>query len=203
MDNKAYLDQIAVKEQPKNSSPFSSILSPMLLKLIIGAVILIILLIVVTAILNGNSSSSSSSYSALYERYSLLLAEDSPMQTQKDNLRSAELRSNTTNFLITSDSFFSNYTSAVTSAGATITTGDATIANEMNSYSANLTNAYMNGYLDDSFASESAYQLAVLVQLETNIINTTDNASLKELLTTNLESLKTYQAVYQDYGSEE
>ena len=203
MDNKAYLDQIAVKEQPKNSSPFSSILSPALLKLIIGAVILIILLIIVTAILNSNSNSSSTSYSALYERYSLLLAEDSAMQTQKDNLRSAELRSNTTNFLIASDSFFNNYTSAVTSAGTTITTGDPTIASEINSYATNLNNAYMNGYLDDSFASESAYQLAVLVQLETNIINTTDNASLKELLTTNLESLKTYQQIYQDYGSEE
>ena len=77
----------------------------MLLRLIIGAVILIILLIVVTAILNSNSSSSSTSYSSLYERYSLLLAEDSAMQTQKDNLRSAELRSNTTNFIITSEFF--------------------------------------------------------------------------------------------------
>lgn len=203
MDNKAYLDQIAVKEQPKKSSPLSSLLSPMLLKLIIGAVVLIILLIVVTAILNSNNSSSSSSYSALYERYSLLLAEDSAMQTQKDNLRSAELRSNTTNFIITSDTFLNNYTSAVTNAGTTITTGDALIAEDMNSYAENLNSAYMNGYLDDSFASESAYQLAVLVQLETNIINTTDNTSLKELLTTNLESLKTYQAIYQDYGSEE
>ena len=203
MDNKAYLDQIAVKEQPKSSSPLSSILSPALLKLIIGAVVLIILLLVVTAILGNNSSSNSSSYSALYERYSLLLAEDSAMQTQKDNLRSAELRSNTTNFLITSSSFFSNYTNAVTGAGTTITTGDTTIASEMNSYAVNLNSAYMNGYLDDSFASESAYQLAVLVQLETNIANTTDNAALKELLVTNLESLKTYQQIYQDYGSEE
>jgi hypothetical protein len=202
MDNKAYLDQIAVKEQPKNSSPFSSILSPMLLKLIIGAVILIILLIVVTAILNGNSSSSSSSYSALYERYSLLLAEDSPMQTQKDNLRSAELRSNTTNFLITSDSFFSNYTSAVTSAGATITTGDATIANEMNSYSANLTNAYMNGYLDQSYASECAYQVAILIQLEEDIYNTANNDALREILKSNIENLKTFQAIYEKYDTE-
>lgn len=203
MDNKAYLDQIAVKEQPKSSSPFSSILSPMLLKLIVGAVVLIVLLIVVTAILNSNSGDSSSTYSALYERYSLLLAEDSAMQTQKDNLRSAELRSNTANFLITSDSFLNNYTSAVTGTGTTITTGDPTIATEISSYATNLNSAYMNGYLDDSFASESAYQLAVLVQLETNIINTTDNASLKELLTTNLESLKTYQEIYQNYGSEE
>lgn len=203
MDNKAYLDQIAVKEQPKNSSPFSALLSPMLLKLIIGAVILIILLIVVTVILNSNSSSSSSSYSALYERYTMLLAEDSAMQTQKDNLRSAELRSNTTNFIITSNSFLSNYTNAVTSAGTTITTGDADIASEINTYATNLNTAYMNGYLDDSFASENAYQLAVLVQLETNIANTTDNASLKELIETNLESLKSYQEIYQNYGSEE
>jgi hypothetical protein len=203
MDNKAYLDQIAVKEQPKNASPLSSVFSPMLLKLIIGAVVLIILLIVVTTILNSNSGSSSTSYSALYERYSLLLAEDSAMQTQKDSLRSAELRSNTTNFLITSESFLNNYTSAVTSAGNTLTTGDADIAKDMNEYAANLDIAYMNGYLDSSFASESAYQLAVLVQLETNIINTTDNATLKELVTTNLENLKTYQEIYQNYGSEE
>jgi hypothetical protein len=85
----------------------------------------------------------------------------------------------------------------------TITTGDPAIASEMSEYTTNLNNAYMNGYLDSSFASENSYQLAVLIQLETNIINTTDNSSLKELLTTNLESLKTYQEIFQNYGSEE
>ena len=203
MDNKAYLDQIAVKEQPKSSSPFSSLLSPMLLKLIIGAVVLIILLIVVSAILSSNSSSNTASYAALYERYTILLDKEGTLQAQKDNLRSAELRSNTTNFITTGDTFISNYTSAINTSGMTITTGDPTIAAEMTEYTTNLNNAYMNGYLDSSFASENAYQLTVLIQLETNIINTTDNSSLKELLTSNLESLKTYQEIYQNYGSEE
>jgi hypothetical protein len=203
MDNKAYLDQIAVKEQPKSSSPFSSLLSPMLLKLIIGAVVLIILLIVVTAILSSNSGSNTASYAALYERYTILLDKEGTLQTQKDNLRSAELRSNTTNFITTGDTFISNYTSAINTSGMTITTGDPAIAAEMTEYTTNLNNAYMNGYLDSSFASENAYQLTVLIQLETNIINTTDNDSLKELLTSNLESLKTYQEIYQNYGSEE
>ena len=203
MDNKAYLDQIAVKEQPKSSSPFSSLLSPMLLKLIIGAVVLIILLIVVSAILSSNSSSNTASYAALYERYTILLDKEGTLQAQKDNLRSAELRSNTTNFITTGDTFISNYTSAINTSGMTITTGDPTIAAEMTEYTTNLNNAYMNGYLDSSFASENAYQLTVLIQLETNIINTTDNNSLKELLTSNLESLKTYQEIYQNYGSEE
>lgn len=203
MDNKAYLDQIAVKEQPKSSSPFSSLLSPMLLKLIIGAVVLIILLIVVSAILSSNSGSNTASYAALYERYTILLDKEGTLQAQKDNLRSAELRSNTTNFITTGDTFISNYTSAINTSGMTITTGDPTIAAEMTEYTTNLNNAYMNGYLDSSFASENAYQLAVLIQLETNIINTTDNNSLKELLTSNLESLKTYQEIYQNYGSEE
>jgi hypothetical protein len=203
MDNKAYLDQIAVKEQPKSSSPFSSLLSPMLLKLIIGAVILIILLVVVSVILNSNSSSNTDSYAALYERYTILLDKEGTLQTQKDNLRSADLRSNTTNFITTGDTFISNYTSAINASGMTITTGDPAIASEMSEYTTNLNNAYMNGYLDSSFASENSYQLAVLIQLETNIINTTDNSSLKELLTTNLESLKTYQEIFQNYGSEE
>jgi hypothetical protein len=175
----------------------------MLLKLIIGAVVLIILLIVVTAILSSNSGSNTASYAALYERYTILLDKEGTLQTQKDNLRSAELRSNTTNFITTGDTFISNYTSAINTSGMTITTGDPAIATEMTEYTTNLNNAYMNGYLDSSFASENAYQLTVLIQLETNIINTTDNDSLKELLTSNLESLKTYQEIYQNYGSEE
>ena len=203
MDNKAYLDQIAVKEQPKSSSPFSSLLSPMLLKLIIGAVVLIVLLIVVSVILSSNSGSNTANYAALYERYTLLLDKEGTLQAQKDNLRSPELRSNTANFITTGDTFISNYTSAINTSGMTITVGDQTIASEMSEYTTNLNNAYMNGYLDSSFASENSYQLAVLIQLETNIINTTDNNSLKELLTSNRESLKSYQEIYQNYGSEE
>ena len=203
MDNKAYLDQIAVKEQPRSSSPFSSLLSPMLLKLIIGAVALIILLIVVSVILSSNSGSNTANYAALYERYTLLLDKEGTLQTQKDNLRSPELRSNTANFITTGDTFISNYTSAINTSGMTITVGDQAIASEMSEYTTNLNNAYMNGYLDSSFASENSYQLAVLIQLETNIINTTDNNSLKELLTSNRESLKSYQEIYQNYGSEE
>ena len=203
MANTAYLDQIAVKEQPRSSSPFSSLLSPMLLKLIIGAVALIILLIVVSVILSSNSGSNTANYAALYERYTLLLDKEGTLQTQKDNLRSPELRSNTANFITTGDTFISNYTSAINTSGMTITVGDQAIASEMSEYTTNLNNAYMNGYLDSSFASENSYQLAVLIQLETNIINTTDNNSLKELLTSNRESLKSYQEIYQNYGSEE
>jgi len=204
MDNKAYLDQIAVKEAPKSKG--SSLLSPALLKLIIGALVLIVMLLVIISIFSNQNKTSYDSYAELYARYSRLLGEDSPMLAQKENLHSSELRANTASFISLGKSFLSSYESATTSSGIDIysLSSDRTsiVESEFVDYNNNLADAYMNGYLDSAFASECGYQLAIIIQLENDIISTTDNDSLKAKINTNLNNLKTFREVYQKYGTE-
>lgn len=204
MDNKAYLDQIAVKDTKKTQS--SPLLSPALLKLIIGALFLIVVLIAMISIFSGQNKNNNSSYAELYQRYEKLLAEDSPMITQKENLHSSALRANTANFLSLARSFKTTYTNATTSTGLDIYTlapeKYSTIEQEFSDFGTNLNNAYMNGYLDQSYASECAYQVAILIQLEEDIYNTANNDALREILKSNIENLRTFQAIYEKYDTE-
>lgn len=203
MDNKAYLDQIAVKETKKSQSP---LLSPALLKLIIGALFLIVVLIAMISIFSGQNKNTNTSYAELNQRYTKLLAEDSPMLLQKENLHSSALRANTASFISLSRSFSTTYANAASSAGLDIYTLTpekySTIEQEFTNFNTNLNTAYMNGYLDQSYASECAYQVAMLIQLEQDIYDTTNNDALREILSTNLDNLRTFQAVYEKYGTE-
>lgn len=204
MDNKAYLDQIAVKETKKGQT---SLLSPGLIKLILGALVLIVMLIVIISIFSGQNKVSYNSYAELQARYSKLLAEDSPMLLQKENLHSSELRANTASFVSLAKSFLGTYTDAASSAGIDVWTlssdRNAVVESDFSDFSTNLNDAYMNGYLDQSFASECSYQLAVLIQLEDDIYKTTANDSLKKQIYTNMNNLKTFQQVYEKYGQAE
>jgi len=203
MDNKAYLDQIAVKETKKSQSP---LLSPALLKLIIGALFLIVVLIAMISIFSSQNKNTNTSYAELNQRYAKLLAEDSPMLIQKENLHSSALRANTASFISLSRSFSTTYANAASSAGLDIYTLTpekySTIEQEFTNFNTNLNTAYMNGYLDQSYASECAYQVAMLIQFEEDIYNTTNNDALREILSTNLDNLRTFQAVYEKYGTE-
>lgn len=203
MDNKAYLDQIAVKETKKSQSP---LLSPTLLKLIIGALFLIVVLIAMISIFSSQNKNTNTSYAELNQRYAKLLAEESPMLMQKENLHSSALRANTASFISLSRSFSTTYANAASSAGLDIYTLTpekySTIEQEFTNFNTNLNTAYMNGYLDQSYASECAYQVAMLIQLEEDIYNTTNNDALREILSTNLDNLRTFQAVYEKYGTE-
>ena len=204
MDNKAYLDQIAVKETKKGQT---SLLSPGLIKLILGALVLIVMLIVIISIFSGQNKVSYNSYAELQARYSKLLAEDSPMLLQKENLHSSELRANTASFVSLAKSFLGTYTDAASSAGIDVWTlssdRNTVVESDFSDFSTNLNDAYMNGYLDQSFASECSYQLAVLIQLEDDIYKTTANDSLKKQIYTNMNNLKTFQQVYEKYGQAE
>ena len=200
MDNKAYLDQIASKGQQQKS--FSSIFSPALIKLLLGAVILIVLIVVLTVVINASNKGRYDNYSELYLRLSQLIAEDGPIDTNQENLRSSKLRSNTANFMTIENSFLQKYGSMASQVGFSTTPNSkitSTVNSDISSYTSSLTDAYMNGHLDHTFASETNYQVAILIQLETAIYEDTDNTTLKDLLNANLDNLKSYQAIYKEY----
>ncbi|MBR6811148.1 hypothetical protein IKM56_01780 [Candidatus Saccharibacteria bacterium] len=200
MDNKAYLDQIATKGQQQKS--ISSFISPAIIKLLLGAVILIVLIVVLTAVINSSNKGRYDSYSELYLRLSQLTAEDGPIDSNQEKLRSSKLRSNTANFMTIENSFLQKYSSMASQVGFSTVPNSkisSSVSSDIGSYTTSLDNAYMNGHLDHTFASETNYQVAILIQLETTIYNDTDNTTLKDLLSANLENLKSYQAIYKEY----
>ena len=200
MDNKAYLDQIATKGQQQKS--ISSFISPAIIKLLLGAVILIVLIVVLTAVINSSNKGRYDSYSELYLRLSQLTAEDGPIDSNQEKLRSSKLRSNTANFMTIENSFLQKYSSMASQVGFSTVPNSkisSSVSSDIGSYTTSLDNAYMNGHLDHTFASETNYQVAILIQLETTVYNDTDNTTLKDLLSANLENLKSYQAIYKEY----
>jgi hypothetical protein len=200
MDNKAYLDQIATKGQQQKS--ISSFISPAIIKLLLGAVILIVLIVVLTAVINSSNKGRYDSYSELYLRLSQLTAEDGPIDSIQEKLRSSKLRSNTANFMTIENSFLQKYSSMASQVGFSTVPNSkisSSVNSDIGSYTSSLDDAYMNGHLDHTFASETNYQVAILIQLETTIYNDTDNTTLKDLLSANLENLKSYQAIYKEY----
>ena len=200
MDNKAYLDQIATKGQQQKS--ISSFISPAIIKLLLGAVILIVLIVVLTAVINSSNKGRYDSYSELYLRLSQLTAEDGPIDSNQEKLRSSKLRSNTANFMTIENSFLQKYSSMASQVGFSTVPNSkisSSVSSDIGSYTSSLDDAYMNGHLDHTFASETNYQVAILIQLETTIYNDTDNTTLKDLLSANLENLKSYQAIYKEY----
>lgn len=200
MDNKAYLDQIATKGQQQKS--ISSFISPAIIKLLLGAVILIVLIVVLTAVINSSNKGRYDSYSELYLRLSQLTAEDGPIDSNQEKLRSSKLRSNTANFMTIENSFLQKYSSMASQIGFSTVPNSkisSSVGSDIGSYTTSLDDAYMNGHLDHTFASETNYQVAILIQLETTIYNDTDNTTLKDLLSANLENLKSYQAIYKEY----
>ena len=60
MDNKAYLDQIAVKG--KNATNKEPLLSPLMIKLLVAGVIMLITVIIVGAIFNSANDKITQSY---------------------------------------------------------------------------------------------------------------------------------------------
>lgn len=200
MDNKAYLDQIATKGQQQKS--ISSFISPAIIKLLLGAVILIVLIVVLTAVINSSNRGRYDSYSELYLRLSQLTAEDGPIDSNQEKLRSSKLRSNTANFMTIENSFLQKYSSMASQIGFSTVPNSkisSAVNSDIGSYTTSLDDAYMNGHLDHTFASETNYQVAILIQLETTIYNDTDNTTLKDLLSANLENLKNYQTIYKEY----
>ena len=87
MDNKAYLDQIAVKG--KKAMPGKPLLTPAIIKLLAAGIVAIILIFVVIAMLNSNNSKITQKYEALYARATNLVEESGPLVLYDQKLKSS------------------------------------------------------------------------------------------------------------------
>ena len=201
MDNKAYLDEIAVKGKKKNTGP---ILTPLMIKLIITAVAALVTIVTVALFINSKNIENSKIDQQVYARIASLLDSGGPMLSYQDDLRSAELRGYTTNLvnsLTTAQNKLASVASAVNvnpeSFHQDVIDKEAAAMSE---FSSELESAKLNGRIDRAFAINAAYQITLLISLEEQARGKATNSAYASALDNSLSDLELIYNSFKNYN---
>ena len=201
MDNKAYLDQIAVKG--KKAMPGKPLLTPAIIKLLAAGIVAIILIFVVIAMLNSNNSKITQKYEALYARATNLVEESGPLVLYDQKLKSYTLRQYNSTCKSTVDSFNSTYSGMTTTAGFDPLTLSSEVTEEesKNNYTieSQLSTGYLNGTLDEVYAATMYYQVSVLLSMNEEAMTASTNVELSSVLNNFKTELIELQKLYKNY----
>lgn len=204
MDNKAYLDQIAVKGKVKSGPIFT----PMLIKLIAAGVILLITLFIVGNVISSNNAKLTQTYERVYYRVSQLSASSSsqnPIKKYIDKLRDSNLRAYTTNLFSVLTTANQNLSGVISGVGvktdklsATVTTAESAT---LSAYMAALDNAVLAGTLDRTFASETNYQISTLIQYSNESLKKTNNQAYANTINQFIQDLTVIQQQFEEWSN--
>ena len=201
MDNKTYLDQIAVKG--KKAMPSKPLLTPAIIKLLAAGIVAIILIFVVIAMLNSNNSKITQKYEALYARATNLVQESGPLVLYDQKLKSSTLRQYNSTFKSTVDSFNSTYSGMTTTAGfdPLLLSSEVTEEESKNNYTieSQLSTGYLNGTLDEVYAATMYYQVSVLLSMNEEAMTASTNIELSSVLNNFKTELVELQKLYKNY----
>lgn len=200
MDNKAYLDSIAVKGASNKKEP---ILSAGMIKFIITGLIAFIVILIVGAMLSSGNSKLTDNYAKLYTRVNTLSDSNGPLATYQDKIKSSTLRAYNSTLqgsLSSTNTQLENLMSALkvdtTNIKSSILTDEADITTE---YTNSLDEAYLVGNFDRVYASETLYQIQILLALENDIRTQTDNNSLATVLDQSINDLTILETNYKNF----
>lgn len=202
LDNKAYLDQIAVKGKVK-SGP---ILTPMLIKLIAAGVVMLITMIIVGSVVSSSNAKVTQTHERVYLRISKLAEKNSTGVLYKYSqlLRNSDLRSYATNLFSTLVTTNSSLSGVISSTGVNTGAISAKISSEeatnMANYSSALETAVLSGTLDRVFATETLYQITTLIQYENESLKKANNQSYANLINQSISDLTVLEEQFKDWS---
>ena len=210
MNNKEYLEQIS-SEIRKSKTPKKQFLgldiSPKLLRFLIGAVVASILIIIIGSIISsgGNKNSERDLVDRIYLRSTSLSA---TIANFNKLLKSSELRSMGTSLnsvltetsysistILTNDFGSSNPSKPEKESLATEETERQTILE------GDLETGRLKGQLDRVYASDFAYEIAMLISLESEASAKTNKENLKSALATSTTNLEKLHEQFDSLGS--
>lgn len=205
MDNKAYLDEIAVKGKRKgNSGP---ILSPAVIKLIIVAVFAVIALAVVGGIISNKNQETIQLYEAIYQRMHLLADDDSPFIDFQDSLYSSDLRAYNISVVSSLQSSMSTMASASTGAGFNAESISSKVEGEqqaiLDEFIAKMAEAKLLGEGDTTFAAEASYQLSSLIAMEQEARSKVTDANFAQALDDSIRDLTALEKNYHNWTAKQ
>lgn len=210
MNNKEYLEQISASNRQTKKSGTISIfgfdISPKLLAFIVGGLVAAILIIIIGSIAGGGSKNSERDLvDRIYQR-SINLS--SVISDFNKRVKSSELRSMSTslNAILTETTY--NLTSILENdfgAKRADTPEKESIATEETErkelLEKDLETGRLKGQLDRVFASDFAYEIAMLRSLESEASAKTDKENLKSFLETSSSNLEKLYNQFNNFES--
>ncbi len=202
MDNKAYLDEIAVKGKKKFSA--GPILTPVMIKLIIVGVAAVISLIVVATMLGSRNDGSAALHEAVYLRINSLMDKKGPVQSYIKKVKDTNLRTWTTQLISSLTTAQTSIKAVSKKIGLNTSGSDADVKAEntkqMNTFKSDLERAYLSGRLDTIYATDMSYQLTLLINLENQARVRTSDATYAKALDDSIRDLTTLEESFRDYS---
>jgi hypothetical protein len=201
MDNKAYLDQIAVKGKVKSGPIFT----PMLIKIIAAGVVALITLIIVGAVISSSNSKVTQTYERAYLRITNLANVKGPLQVYAEKVKDSNLRS----YALTL--FSSLKTTNVSLSGISNNIGikpndiSKTVKGEEDANTADLeasfNNAVLTGTIDEVYASKFYQQISLLLAIEAEARAKTTNQQFASVLDQSTNDIVIIQNQLNEYNS--
>lgn len=202
MDNKAYLDQIAVKGKVKSGPIFT----PMLIKLIAAGAIILITMIIVGSIISGSNAKVTQSFERVYVRISNFGSDDyeNPLQKYADSIRNSDLRTYCEQLRTIMYDTNTRLSSVISSTGVKTDKISKEITSDeslnWSNYIYALDNALLSGTLDRTFATETEYQLSTLIQYEHEALNKSNNQEFSNILQQSIKDLTSLQQNFKTWA---
>lgn len=197
MDNKAYLDEIAVKGKKKFSA--GPILTPVMIKLIAAAVIAVIAMVVIGTILSNKNREVAEVHQMVYARIDSFLDKKGPFNSYSEDLKSSDLRTYTVQLL----SSLETTRSALDRSGQDFAANtDVTSENSglISTFQYELEEATLNGQLDEVYATDAAYHLSLLILLEQQALAKATNSVYADALNSSITDLQVLEEQFRDYS---
>ena len=207
MDNKTYLDQIAVKGENLQKT---SILSPGLIKLIIGAGIALIAILIIAAVLNGANNRPKDIARDVFVRMSALSAEEGPLATYTRNIKDSKLRNYGNQVRETLRNSASKFSPVLETMNVSIEFNpeedgleNGKTEDEDNvsvaQYKTELHDARLKGLLDRQFASKTSLQITYILNLQYQLRDRTKNEDLAAVIDASTKDLEQLQSLLTKY----
>jgi hypothetical protein len=176
-----------------------------MIKIIAGAIIALVLIIVLGSVLNAANQRNITLHERLYLRLQNLSAEDGPLTTYGTILRSSDLRSLAgtlkTSLTVTArdlNGILADLRVDPAAISETATNEENTIRM---TYEGELRDAQLNGILDRTFASSTALQISLLLSLQSDVRERTDNATLASILDRSTSDLNALLESFTQYSN--
>ena len=202
MEGQDYLNQISMQNRPVKKTGMSKILSSKIFMVSMIGVVLLILIIIVGSILSGGKKGDKNLSYALKAH---LDNTEEVIQTYQPSVKSSDLRSSSASLYSVLSNTNRELTDYVTEKYdfkekdlPEVTVSDAQLARD--DLEADLFNAKISGTLDRTYALKMAYEISLIMSEEAEIINSTSDADLGELLTTSYNSLKNLYSKFDDFS---
>jgi len=202
LDNKAYLDEIAVKGKKKFSA--GPILTPTMIKVLIAGVIAIIAMVAVGNVLSSQNKKTAAIHEKVYVRIMSMADKKYPLTDYQKKVKASELREYSSQLANSATNTLANLKGVAKAINLDTSNISSDVTSENNTIksklSSSLQSAVYSGNLDNTYASEAAYQISLLINLEKQARAKTSEVAYAKVLDDSMADLEIILEKFEAYS---